>query len=76
MLIFVTLIRHINTKLLKSCSESQKLLKVAKIGKGCSKLQKLLKSCQAQSVWAYWIVGGGRGPGTYETHILEVKGEI
>ena len=50
MLIFVTLIRHINTKLLKSCSESQKLLKVAKIGKSCSKLQKLLKSCQAQSV--------------------------
>ena len=33
MLIFVILIRHINTKLLKSCSESQKLLKVAKIGK-------------------------------------------
>ena len=37
MLIFVVLIRHINTKLLKSCSESQKLLKVAKIGKSCSK---------------------------------------
>ena len=37
-LIFVILIRHINTKLLKSCSDSQKLLKVAKIGKSCSKV--------------------------------------
>ena len=43
MLIFVILTRHINTKLLKSCSESQELLKVAKIGKRYSKRQKLLK---------------------------------
>ena len=49
---FVILIRHINTKLVKSCSESQKLLKVAKIGKSGSKRQKLLKSLRAQSVWA------------------------
>ena len=41
MLIFVILIRHINTKLLKSCSESQKLLKVAKIGKSSKVAQKL-----------------------------------
>ena len=41
MLIFVILIRHINTKLLKSCSESQKLLKVAKIGKSSKFAQKL-----------------------------------
>ena len=41
MLIFVILIRHINTKLLKSCSESKKLLKVAKIGKSLKVAQKL-----------------------------------
>ena len=41
MLIFVILIRHINTKLLKSCSESQKLLKVAKIEKSSKVAQKL-----------------------------------
>ena len=59
MLIFVILIRHINTKLLKSCSESQKLLKVAIVGKSYSKRQKLLKSCRAQSVWAWGGGGGG-----------------
>ena len=40
-LIFVILIRYINTKLLKSCSKNQKLLEVAKFGKSCSKRQKL-----------------------------------
>ena len=44
-LIFVILIRYINTKLLKSCSKNQELLEVAKFGKGCSKCQKLPKSC-------------------------------
>ena len=53
-LIFVILIRHINTKLLKSYSKNQKLLEVAKFGKSCSKRrQTLLKSCRAQSVRAY-----------------------
>ena len=52
-LIFVILIRYINTKLLKSCSKTQKLLEVAEFGKSCSKRQKLLKSCRAQSVRAY-----------------------
>ena len=52
-LIFVILIRYINTKLLKSCSKNQKLLEVAKFGRSCSKRQKLLKSCRAQSVRAY-----------------------
>ena len=52
-LIFVILIRYINTKLLKSYSKNQKLLEVAKFGKSCSKRQKLLKSCRAQSVRAY-----------------------
>ena len=42
-----------NTKLPKSCSESQKLLKVAKVGTSYSKRQKLHKSCRAQSVWAH-----------------------
>ena len=42
-LIFVILIRCINTKLLKSCSKNQKLHEVAKFGKSCSKRQKLLK---------------------------------
>ena len=51
-LIFVILIRYINTKLLKSCSKNQKLLEVAKFGKSCAKRQKLLKSCRAQSVRA------------------------
>ena len=51
-LIFLILIRYINTKLLKSCSKTQKLLEVAKFGKSCSKRQKLLKSCRAQSVRA------------------------
>ena len=41
MLIFVIRIRNIKTKLLKSCSESQKLLKVAKIGKSSKVAQKL-----------------------------------
>ena len=40
-LIFVILIRYINTKLLKSCTKNQKLLEVAKFGKSCSKRQKL-----------------------------------
>ena len=52
-LIFVILIRYINTKLLKSCSKNQKLLEVAKFGKSCSKRQKLLKNCRVQSVRAY-----------------------
>ena len=52
-LIFVILIKYINTKLLKSCSKNQKLLEVAKFGKSCSKRQTLLKSCRAQSVRAF-----------------------
>ena len=54
-LVFVSLTRCINTKLLKSCSESQKLLKVAKIEKKniAQNRQKLFKSCRAQSVQAY-----------------------
>ena len=35
--------------LLKSCSERQNLLEVARTAKNCSKRQKLLKSCLAQS---------------------------
>ena len=38
MLIFVILIRHINTKLLKSCSRLLKLEKVALNAKSCSKV--------------------------------------
>ena len=34
-LTFGNLIRYVNTNLPKSCSESKKLLKVAKIEKGC-----------------------------------------
>ena len=37
-LIFVILIRYINTKLLKICSKIQKLLEVARFGKSCSKV--------------------------------------
>ena len=39
--------------LLKSCSERQNLLEVARTAKNCSKRQKLLKSCLAQSGQAY-----------------------
>ena len=49
-LIFVNHIRYINTKLVKSCSQIQKLLKVAKIEKKLLKTPKLLKCCQAQYV--------------------------
>ena len=47
-LILVILTRYINTKLLKSCSESQQLMKVAKveknaqIAKSCSKVVAIL----------------------------------
>ena len=39
--------------LLKSCSERQKLLEVARTAKSCSKRQKLLKSCRVQSGRGY-----------------------
>ena len=58
MLIFVILIRHINTKLLKSCSESQKLIKVAKIGISSKVAQKLPSTiCLGlQDSLGFWIL--------------------
>ena len=56
MLIFVILIRHINTKLLKRCSESQKLLKVAKIGKSSKVAQKLPSTICLDLTSAIWRI--------------------
>ena len=42
-LIFVILITYINTKLLKNCSESRKLLKVARIEKVAQNAKSCLK---------------------------------